>query len=82
VDFALSGPVPWTNQDCRRAGTLHLGGTFEQVAAAEAEVAAGKHPQHPYVLVVQPGVADPSRAPAAGRRCGPTVTCRPAPTWT
>jgi len=67
VDFALSGPVPWTNQDCRRAGTLHLGGPFEQVAAAEAEVAAGKHPQDPYVLVVQPGVADPSRAPAGGQ---------------
>ena len=64
VDFALSGPVPWTNEACRRAGTLHLGGPFEQVAVAEAEVAAGKHPQDPYVLVVQPGVADPSRAPA------------------
>jgi phytoene dehydrogenase-like protein len=64
VDFALSGPVPWTNEGCRRAGTLHLGGPFEQVAAAEAEVAAGQHPQAPYVLVVQPGVADPSRAPA------------------
>ena len=64
ADFALSGPVPWTNEACRRAGTLHLGGPFEQVAAAEAEVAAGKHPQDPYVLVVQPGVADPSRAPA------------------
>jgi phytoene dehydrogenase-like protein len=64
VDFALSGPVPWTNQDCRRAGTLHLGGPFEQVAAAEAEVAAGKHPEKPYVLVVQAGVADTSRAPA------------------
>jgi phytoene dehydrogenase-like protein len=64
VDFALSGPVPWTNQDCRRAGTLHLGGTFEQIAAAEAEVAAGQHPRYPYVLVVQPGVADQSRAPA------------------
>ncbi len=64
VDFALSGPVPWTNEDCRRAGTLHVGGTFEQMAAAEAEVAAGKHPERPYVLVVQPGVADPSRAPA------------------
>src|ERR1700722_9790810 len=64
VDFALSGPVPWTNQDCRRAGTLHLGGPFEQVAAAEAEVAAGKHPQDPYVLVAHPGVADPPRAPA------------------
>ncbi len=64
VDFALSGPVPWTNQACRQAGTLHLGGPFEQVAAAEAEVAAGQHPHHPYVLVVQPCVADPSRAPA------------------
>jgi len=64
VDFALSGPVPWTNEDCRQAGTLHLGGKFEDIAAAEAEVAAGKHPQRPYVLVVQPGVADPSRAPA------------------
>ena len=64
VDFALSGPVPWTNGDCRRAGTLHLGGPFEQVAAAEAEVAAGKHPLNPYVLVMQPGVADPSRASA------------------
>ncbi len=64
VDFALSGPVPWTNEDCWRAGTLHLGGTFEEVAAAEAEVAAGQHPERPYVLVVQPGVADPSRAPA------------------
>src|SRR6476646_6246931 len=64
VDFALSGPVPWTSEPCRLAGTLHLGGTFEQVAAAEADVAAGKHPDRPYVLVVQPGVADPSRAPA------------------
>ena len=64
VDFALSGPVPWTNEACRRAGTLHLGGPFEQIAAAEAEVAAGKHPQDPYVLLVQPGVADASRAPA------------------
>jgi len=64
VDFALSGPVPWTNQACRRAGTLHLGGPFEQIAAAEAAAAAGRHPEYPYVLVVQPGVADPSRAPA------------------
>ncbi|HEV2536700.1 MAG TPA: NAD(P)/FAD-dependent oxidoreductase [Streptosporangiaceae bacterium] len=67
VDFALSGPVPWTNEDCRRAGTLHLGGPFEQVAAAEAEVAAGRHPDAPYVLVVQPGAADPSRAPAGSQ---------------
>ena len=64
ADFALSGPVPWTNQDCRRAGTLHLGGTFEEIADAEAQAAAGQHPRRPYVLVVQPGAADPALAPA------------------
>jgi phytoene dehydrogenase-like protein len=63
TDFALSGPVPWANADCRRAGTLHLGGTFAETAAAEAEVAAGRHPERPFVLVTQPGVIDPSRAP-------------------
>ena len=56
--------MPWTNEDCRRAGTLHLGGPFEEIAMAEAQVAAGVHPLRPYVLVVQPGVADPARAPA------------------
>jgi phytoene dehydrogenase-like protein len=63
ADFALSGPVPWVNEGCRSAGTLHLGGTFEEVAAGEAEVAAGRHPESPYVLVVQAGVADSTRAP-------------------
>jgi phytoene dehydrogenase-like protein len=64
ADFALSGPVPWANEACRRAGTLHLGGTYEEIAAAEEQVAAGQHPDAPYVLVTQPGVADPARAPA------------------
>ncbi|HVA20891.1 MAG TPA: NAD(P)/FAD-dependent oxidoreductase [Candidatus Micrarchaeia archaeon] len=64
VDFALAGPVPWTNEGCRRSGTLHLGGTLEEVAAAEAAVAAGRHPDRPYVLAVQPGVVDPDRAPS------------------
>ncbi len=64
ADFALSGPVPWQNEAARRAGTLHLGGTFEQIAASEAAVAAGRHPGSAYVLVVQPGVADPARAPS------------------
>jgi phytoene dehydrogenase-like protein len=63
VDFALSGPVPWQNEAARQAGTLHLGGGFEEIAAAEAEVARGVHPDSPYVLVVQAGVADPTRAP-------------------
>ncbi len=64
VDFALSAPVPWANEDCRRAGTLHVGGRYEEIAAAEAEVTAGMHPDRPYVLVAQPGVADPTRAPS------------------
>ena len=64
VDFALSEPVPWTNDECRQAGTLHLGGTLREVAAAEADVAAGRHPDRPFVLVGQQSLADPSRAPA------------------
>ncbi|HEY6539081.1 MAG TPA: NAD(P)/FAD-dependent oxidoreductase, partial [Candidatus Dormibacteraeota bacterium] len=63
VDFALSGPVPWTTPSCRQAGTVHLGGTFEEVARSEADVAAGRHPVFPYVLVAQASLADPSRAP-------------------
>ncbi|MGO9661670.1 MAG: phytoene desaturase family protein [Acidimicrobiales bacterium] len=64
VDWALSGPVPWEAPACRQAGTVHVGGTFEEVAAAEAEVATGRHPERPFCLVAQPGVVDPSRAPA------------------
>ncbi len=64
VDWALSGPVPWTNPEVARAGTIHLGGSFEAIAASEADVAAGRHPEHPFVLTVAPTVADPSRAPA------------------
>jgi phytoene dehydrogenase-like protein len=64
VDFALSGPVPWINPDLRRAGTLHVGGTRPEIAAAEADVAAGRHSASPYVLVAQPSIADPTRAPA------------------
>jgi len=65
VDWALSGPVPWSAPVCRRAGTVHVGGSFDEVARSEADVAAGRHAVHPYCLVVQPGVADPTRAPAA-----------------
>ena len=63
VDWALSGPVPWSAEVCRRAGTLHLGGAFTEVASSEADVAAGRHPERPYCIVVQAGVADTSRAP-------------------
>lgn len=64
VDFALSGPVPWTAAELAAAPTLHLGGTRESIAFAESEVLAGRHPKNPYVLAVQAGVVDDSRAPA------------------
>lgn len=63
IDWALDGPVPWTHPDVGTAGTVHLGGTRQEISAAEAAVMRGGHPQRPYVLVVQPTVADPSRAP-------------------
>jgi phytoene dehydrogenase-like protein len=64
VDWALGGPVPWQAPACREAGTVHLGGTFAEVAASEADVAAGRHPERPFSLVAQAGVVDPGRAPA------------------
>ena len=64
VDWALSGPVPWEAAACREAGTVHLGGTLAEVARSEAEVNKGQHSERPYCLVAQPGVVDPTRAPA------------------
>jgi phytoene dehydrogenase-like protein len=64
LDWALSGPVPWKDPAVAAAGTVHLGGTLAEIAAGEAAAAAGRHPQRPYVLAVQPCAADPSRAPA------------------
>ena len=63
IDYALDEPVPWTNPACLRAGTVHVIGTFAELTAAEAEVAAGRMPNRPFVLVVQPTIFDPSRAP-------------------
>ncbi len=64
VDWALDGPVPWAAEGCARAGTVHVGGPIEEVAAAEEAVARGRHPERPFVLVVQPSVVDETRAPA------------------
>ena len=63
VDFALSEPVPWRAAECRRAITLHLGGTLEEIARSEHEVSLGQHPVRPYVLAAQPSVFDATRAP-------------------
>jgi len=63
VDFALDGPIPWTNPDVARAPTVHLGGTRAEVAASENAVARGRVSDRPYVLTVQPSVLDPTRAP-------------------
>ena len=64
VDFALDGPIPWTNADVRQAPTVHLGGTKAEVWASENAVAEGRVSQRPYVLAVQPSVFDDTRAPA------------------
>lgn len=63
VDLALDGPVPWADPALAEVVTLHLGGTRAEVAQGEAEVAAGRHPERPYVLVTQPSVLDATRAP-------------------
>ena len=63
LDWALSGPIPWAAPEAARAGTLHLGGTLGEIAAAERAVAGGRHPDRPFVLLVQASRFDPTRAP-------------------
>ncbi|MGN6170538.1 MAG: phytoene desaturase family protein [Solirubrobacteraceae bacterium] len=64
LDYALAGPVPWQASECAIAGTVHLGGTFDEIAASELEVSRGSHPQRPFVLVSQQSLVDATRAPA------------------
>lgn len=64
LDYALDGPVPWASAACARAATVHLGGTLEEIAASERAPGSGLHPERPYVLVAQPSLFDPTRAPA------------------
>ena len=63
LDYALSGPIPWRAAACRRAVTVHLGGTFAEIARSEYDVAQGRTPEHPFVLLAQPTLYDRSRAP-------------------
>jgi phytoene dehydrogenase-like protein len=64
VDYALSAPIPWKAADCLRAATVHIGGSFEEIAASEKAVRLGRHADHPFVLLAQPSLFDSSRAPA------------------
>lgn len=63
IDLALDGPIPWKAQECLRAGTVHVGGTFPAIAASERAVARGEHSERPFVLVAQQSLFDPTRAP-------------------
>ncbi|MGD9724026.1 MAG: phytoene desaturase family protein [Pirellulales bacterium] len=69
LDWALSGSIPWRDPKCLTASTVHVGGTFEEIAAAEAAVWGGQHPKRPFVLVCQQSEFDASRAPA-GKQTG------------
>jgi phytoene dehydrogenase-like protein len=63
VDWALDGPIPWAATEVAGAGTVHVGGTAAEIAAGEAEVNHGRHPERPFVLLAQQSTFDPSRAP-------------------
>jgi phytoene dehydrogenase-like protein len=64
MDWALSGPVPWTAVECKRAATIHLGGTLEEIAFSERSAWRGEHVERPFVLLAQPSLFDPERASA------------------
>ncbi len=64
VDWALSEPIPFTNEKCKGAGTVHIGNTLQEIAAGEKDAWQGKHSEHPFVLLAQQSQFDTSRAPA------------------
>jgi phytoene dehydrogenase-like protein len=65
IDYALSAPIPWRSPECAEAATVHVGGTFEEIARAEADANAGRIADAPFVLVAQQSLFDDSRAPPA-----------------
>jgi phytoene dehydrogenase-like protein len=64
VDWALDGPIPWRSRECAQSATVHLGSSLSEIALSEREAWAGHNPERPYVLVTQPSLFDPTRAPA------------------
>jgi len=69
LDYALDGPIPWRAPECARAATVHLGGTLEEIAASEELVSRGRHPERPFVLLVQHSPFDAGRAPQGRHTC-------------
>ena len=69
IDWALDGPIPWRDPACAGAATVHVGGTLDEIAAAEAAVWRGEHPDRPFMIVVQASLFDDTRAPA-GKHTG------------
>jgi phytoene dehydrogenase-like protein len=63
IDWALDGPIPWKAPACLRSATVHIGGSFQEISAAENMVWQGKHPETPFVILAQPSLFDQSRAP-------------------
>jgi phytoene dehydrogenase-like protein len=63
LDFALDGPPPWTDESCRRAGTIHVGASFEEIAAALSAATQGRLPDPPFLIAAQPSLFDATRAP-------------------
>ena len=80
LDWALDGPIPWTSEACRRAGTVHLGGRFAEVARSERDVWEGRAPgARPFVLLAQPSLFDDTRAP--GGKHTAWAYCHVPPRW-
>ena len=75
LDLALDGPIPWSDPNVNLASTVHVGGTMAEIAQAELDVWEGRHPDKPFVLVVQQSEFDPARAPG-GQHTGMRIAAR------
>lgn len=75
LDWAVDGPIPWKAMECSRAGTVHLGGTTEEIADSERAVWHGEHTERAFVILAQQSLLDPTRAPEGKHTAGRTVMC-------
>ena len=70
VEWALDGPIPWRAVDCRRAATVHLGGSLQEIVKAESGIWGSQHAEKPFVFLIQPSLFDPTRAPEGKHLAG------------